>query len=144
MGSLKKRAKPRQQGERNISIDEAGTAVCRWYGYKLEDIYQKRFCNGGLTQWQIITLYNHELNRQIEAQGGSVDQGQTLSANNTPNTQQAKQKQSANAVPLFGAPEDYAHMSEEEKEKLTQEMMAKHKDWVEKKKPTGGKGCQAH
>ena len=74
--------------------------------------------------------------------GGSVEHSQSPSEYDTPNTQQAKKKQSANAVPLFGAPEDYAHMSEEEKQKLTDEMMAKHKAWVDNKKSTGGKACR--
>ena len=73
--------------------------------------------------------------------GGSVNRD-NHSSYNTPNTQQASQKQSANKVPLFGGPEDYAHLSEAEKKELTQEMMAKHKSWVDNSKPTGGKECR--
>jgi len=32
-------------------------------------------------------------------------------------------------VPLFGNPDEYANMSSEEKEELTQKMMGKHKKW---------------
>lgn len=33
-------------------------------------------------------------------------------------------------VPLFGNPEDYEKMSDDEREDLTQKMMGKHKNWV--------------
>ena len=72
--------------------------------------------------------------------GGSVNRD-NHSSYNTPNTQQASQKQSANKVPLFGGPEDYAHLSTDEKKELTNKMMAKHKAWAGTK-PTGGKGCR--
>lgn len=32
-------------------------------------------------------------------------------------------------VPLFGNPDDYANMSPEKKEEMTQKMMGKHKKW---------------
>jgi hypothetical protein len=32
-------------------------------------------------------------------------------------------------VPLFGAPEDYNHLSAEEKQQKTEKMMSKHKVW---------------
>ena len=36
-------------------------------------------------------------------------------------------------VPLFGDPKEYANMSDDEKESLTQKMMGKHKTFVNKK-----------
>jgi hypothetical protein len=42
---------------------------------------------------------------------------------------------SANTLPLFGAPEDYAHLNQEEKEALTQKMMGKHRSWVKQTTP---------
>lgn len=36
-------------------------------------------------------------------------------------------------VPLFGDPEEYAHMSNDERESLTQKMMGKHKTFVKQK-----------
>lgn len=36
-------------------------------------------------------------------------------------------------VPLFGDPSEYEHMSEEERESLTQKMMGKHKTFVKQK-----------
>lgn len=35
------------------------------------------------------------------------------------------------AVPLFGDPEDYLELSEEQKENLTNKMLGKHKSWAE-------------
>lgn len=41
--------------------------------------------------------------------------------------------------PVFQSPEAYANMSKEDKEKLTEQMMAKHRQWVgeEKTKSSG-------
>jgi len=33
------------------------------------------------------------------------------------------------AVPLFGDPEDYKHLSEDEREAITAKMIGKHKNW---------------
>jgi len=41
----------------------------------------------------------------------------------------------ANALPVFGAPEDYEHLSDEERQELTRKMMGKHKSWVKKGTP---------
>ena len=40
-----------------------------------------------------------------------------------------------NALPMFGAPEDYEHLSEEERKELTMKMMGKHRSWVDKSTP---------
>lgn len=41
---------------------------------------------------------------------------------------------------MFGAPEDYEHLSEEEKKELTAKMMGKHRSWVNKEVPNTMKG----
>ncbi len=45
-----------------------------------------------------------------------------------------KEKEEADSF-LFRDPKDYKHLSKEEKEKLTQEMMGKHKGWADQKSP---------
>jgi len=44
----------------------------------------------------------------------------------------------------FGAPEEYDHLSEEEKEELTQHMMGKHKMWKSSKKILGASKPVSH
>ena len=38
-----------------------------------------------------------------------------------------------------GDPDSYSHLSMEERERLTQQMMNKHKLWAQEEKPLGGK-----
>jgi len=40
---------------------------------------------------------------------------------------------------LFGDPDAYKDMPQEEREKLTNQMMNRHQIWVQEKKPMGGK-----
>ena len=39
---------------------------------------------------------------------------------------------------MFRDPKDYEHLSKEEKEKLTQEMLGKHKGWADQESPLKG------
>ena len=40
---------------------------------------------------------------------------------------------------MFGDPDAYKEISQEERERLTQQMMGRHKRWVQGSKPLGGK-----
>jgi len=49
-----------------------------------------------------------------------------------PKKSKKKETQSdSQKVPLFGDPEEYEKISPEEREKLTQQMLNKHKTWAE-------------
>jgi hypothetical protein len=104
--------------------------------YRLEDFYQKSFKQGGLTAGQINVLYgnyikqiNSEFKFQAALQGIDLDKTGKSTSRVTP------KQSSTNALPLFGSPEDYAHLSEEERQEMTQKMMGKHKSWVQKTVP---------
>lgn len=53
----------------------------------------------------------------------------------TKETQQSSQKQPANqTLPLFRDPSEYDHMSQEERQNLTEKMKKQHESWVKKGK----------
>jgi len=52
-------------------------------------------------------------------------------------TKTAKPKQVSGGTP--GDPDSYNHLSMEERQRLTEEMMGRHKAWVEVDSPLGGK-----
>jgi len=71
---------------------------------------------------------------RFEAAIHGIDLDKTTKGSDVPQTQG---KQMAGFK--FGKPEDYEHMSKEEREKLTQKMMGQHKAWNAIQKPMGGK-----
>jgi hypothetical protein len=48
-----------------------------------------------------------------------------------------KEKEEADSF-LFRDPKEYKHLSKEEKEKLTQEMLGRHKGWVDRESSLKG------
>ena len=87
-----------------VSFESVVTTVCEVYGYKLADIYQKAYKEGGLTQDQIGVLFEDYQERK-----------------------KPEGKVKTKAVPEFQSPEEYKNMSKEEREELTRQMMGKHK-----------------
>jgi len=48
---------------------------------------------------------------------------------NVPEKKSTKKQSEHPNVPLFGDPEEYSHLSAEDRQKKTDEMMARHKNW---------------
>lgn len=122
----KKRQKPLRKGEeQSFTIGEAVTTVCERYGYKLGDFYQKRFRDGGYTRGQLDVLYEHTIKRQnaahrFDAALQGIDLNDKREAPKATTTTDEK----GSEIPLFGDPEtDYNHLSDEEKEAQTKQMM---------------------
>lgn len=100
--------------------------------YRLEDFYIKHFYEGGLTLGQVKALYELGTQRKInEFKFQAMIHGIDLSKhskNNPPPKQ--KDKEVIQSPFMFGNPEDYSHMSKEEKEELTQKMLNHHMQWA--------------
>lgn len=81
-------------------------------------------------------LLNHYYTRDAEqskfqAAIHGIDIGEE---NKTGSTKNHVPSKSNGKTLVFGDPTDYAHMSESEREKLTSEMMAKHRHWAQNSK----------
>ena len=66
-------------------------------------------------------------NYELEFQAGI--HGVDLKGNNN-HTGSNKTENSERVVPFFGDPKEYEHLSDVEKEKMTEKMMGKHKTWA--------------
>lgn len=97
--------------------------------YRFEDFYIKHGWEGGITLNQVEALYIHALRRKQEdyrfqaaLHGAKFDDDQ----------QQTSKKEPKQSLPIFRDPEEYEHMSKEEKDKITQNMKQQHKAWAGK------------
>lgn len=109
--------------------------------YRLEDFYYKSFKEGGVTFDQLGFLYENYINYKNEEykflaalQGIDLDKEQSKIQNRNSKPGQSSLRNN-NTVPLFGNPEDYQHLTDEEKKEMTEKMMGKHKSWVNKGLP---------
>lgn len=101
--------------------------------YRIDDFFHKHGWEGGLTLPQVRTLYTCAMKRkgddyrfQALLHGVNLDDSSS-SSSSSKKPQQQPQNQS---LPIFGDPEDYSHLSQEEKDKLTQNMMRQHQSWA--------------
>jgi hypothetical protein len=78
---------------------------------------------------------NEELKFQAALHGVDLDKDQSPSEKTqSPTGEQAKdlkKVEEKQGLPIFRNPDDYDHMSQEERDKLTKDMMKKHKNWAE-------------
>lgn len=114
--------------------------------YKLHDFFQKHYYQGGVHIYQVQFMYEHIMERKYNehrflagVHGIDLDKelgkkGQKTESE-TLDDQQKKQD-----LPLFKDPDEYDNMSEEERERITQEMKSKHKSWVKQGKTGIGGG----
>lgn len=119
-----------EQNQEYISTDEAIAEIIFNTSYTIDHFYKFSIFQGGLTKEQFQFLYDayqSKLSREYEFQaalhgvsfkGGSKSKKKDVQSDN-PN------------IPLFGDPEQYATLSAEERENLTQKMLNKHKAWAE-------------
>lgn len=129
-------------GSRSTSVAKLVSLFLGYYPqYDLGHIFNKTFRNGGLTKGQIIILFTHaseaEYNR-LRTQAlfnacavGGQDPEVLLQKvkKSSPTSHQSLPDQST-IFPVFEHPDKYKHLSQEEKESLTEKMMRKHKVWV--------------
>jgi len=104
--------------------------------YRLDDFYSKSFKDGGLTVGQMNVLYGNYI-KQIndESRFKAALQGVDLDKVGKTQSRVTPTQSSSNALPLFGSPDEYTHLSEEEKSEMTKKMMGQHKSWVQKTVP---------
>lgn len=115
-------------------MEEVITSVLERYNqYRIDDLLNKSFKNGGLTLNQISILYEHAEKRRLDE---FKLLGKMLGAEFSDDSEEETTKKKEitedqnQGVPLFKDPEDYKHMSKEERKKLTQDMMQKHRNWA--------------
>ena len=99
------------------------TAVCETYGYRLSDFYQRSFKDGGVTFGQLTVLFEHAQRREVDKRkfqaaihGAEIKDAPAVVDKKTDSF-------------MFGDPDDYKDMPVEERQKLTDIMMGKHKQW---------------
>lgn len=69
---------------------------------------------------------------QAAIHGIDLDKEQSSSKKTqSPTGEQAKDIEEKQGLPIFRDPDDYDHMSQEERDSLTKDMMKKHKNWAE-------------
>ena len=106
------------------------TEIIRETSYRLEHFYIRSYLDGGLTYSQVSGLYD-ELQKckdrefKIQAALHGVDLSKDSNAEGKKESTEPTQ-----SAMLFGDPEEYSHLSQKEKEDLTEKMMKKHKAWA--------------
>ena len=106
----------------------------RFPQYNLNHFYSLSFLEGGLTLDQAHILFKHSMEREADKEYNRMkfianligaDTGDEKKSKN--NLEEAEKQQE---LPVFRDPNEYDNMSEEERKKLTEQMMSKHKKWV--------------
>ena len=117
--------------------------------YRLEHFYSYSFREGGLTLQQAHILFLHSMERESEKEyqrmkfianimGANIDDSESKNQNKDVQ-QDLDKKEKEQDLPLFRDPSEYDEMSNEEREKLTNQMMSKHKKWVNNQDKLGNK-----
>lgn len=110
--------------------------------YTLNDIFNKRFKDGGLTKGQIIILFTHAskdvynvLRTQAVFNSMAVWGKDPAEVIETKTENKVTKIESSSTqphiFPVFESLDKYAAMSPEERAELTDKMMSKHKRWAE-------------
>lgn len=114
--------------------------------YKLADFFNKRYYQGGLHVFQVQLMFEHSMERKHNEnrflaglQGIDLDKEMKKKGHRTQSESLDDQQQKQD-LPLFKDPDEYDNMSQEERDKLTQQMMGKHKQWVQQGKNGIGGG----
>lgn len=85
---------------------------------------------GGPTLKQVYALFeNIQKSKNYELEFQAMIHGVELKGTNN-HTDKTKNEDSA--VPFFGDPKEYDHLSDVEREEMTKKMMGKHKNWAGK------------
>ena len=118
-----------EENQEYITTDEAVAELIFSTNYTVDHFYKYHSFQGGLTKKQFDFLYDayqSKLAREYEFQAAL--HGTSLKGGKK---QRKKEPQSDNTkVPLFSDPEEYTNISPEEREKMTQAMLGKHRSWA--------------
>lgn len=92
----------------------------------------------------MLVLYEHSEKRMVErlkfdAGVHGVKLKDEAPAPSSSHGQTATKRETAKGKCIPGDPDSYSHLSMEERQRLTEQMMGKHKAWAEQEKPLGGK-----
>ena len=119
-----------EKNQEFISTDGAISELILTTSYKIENFYRYSIFQGGLTREQFNCLYDAYQTKIVrDREFLAAIHGVTLEKSSSASS---KDQQSATSkVPLFGDPEDYKDLSEQEKEELTQKMIGQHKVWAD-------------
>lgn len=113
--------------------------------YRLEDFYYKSFREGGITLQQAHILFQHCQKREKDRlrfqgllHGFDIDKESEEKPDKPKNKKQTSREfrkkfdeaQKKQSLPIFRDPSEYNNLSKEEKDKLTNKMMAQHKGWA--------------
>lgn len=103
------------------------TEIIRETSYKLDDFYRKTYLQGGITLSQVGGLFSEiQKAKEFEYRFQASIHGVEIKDDVTTKPQSDSKEP---AIPLFGNPEAYENMSEQEREVLTSTMMNKHQSW---------------
>ena len=100
------------------------TAVCETYGYRLSDFYQRSFKDGGITFGQLIVLFEHSQKREVDKRKFQA----AIHGAKITDAPEVVTKEGDSSF-TFRDPNDYEKLSMEDRKKLTEIMMGKHKQW---------------
>lgn len=108
--------------------------------YRLEDFYKKHYWQGGITLNQTKILYEQALLRELDSRKFQAsihgidlnDKEQNKASEQSTDNYKIVPSQKNQSLPIFQDPKEYEHLSTEEKEKLTQKMIGKHRKWAKK------------
>ncbi len=114
--------------------------------YKLWDFYKKHYYQGGVHIFQVQRMYEHTMDRKYSEhrfyaalQGVDLDKELKKKGHKT-QSEELEDQQNKQDLPLFRDPDEYDHLSDEEKEKITQDMKKQHKNWVQQGNTSVGGG----
>jgi hypothetical protein len=104
--------------------------------YSFSHFFERHYYQGGLSYYQIQAMYEHCTRQKYNdyrffasLQGVDLEKYKNKQSSQTSLDEQQRKQD----LPLFRSEEEYDKMDPEEREKLTQEMMQKHKQWVQTK-----------
>ncbi len=105
------------------------TEIIRETSYRLDDFYNKTYCKGGPTLSQVGALYDEiQKAKEVEFRFQATIHGVEIKDDLKPPTQKQSDSKEP-VVPLFGNPEAYVNLTDQEKEDLTSKMLNKHRSW---------------
>ena len=114
----------------SVSFSQVVVEIVKETSYKIIDFYHKSYLEGGPTLQQMVYLYeelqqikSREIEFQAAVHGAKFDK---------PLRQEAV---ADSGIPVFRDPAEYDKMSEEERERENQRLMAYTKQWVEQGLP---------
>lgn len=122
----------------SITIDDVLTTVLAEYPSVTIQNLTASFRDGGLTEEQVETLYEHAIKRQnlhyrILAGFHGIKISDTVESSGVVSVKSNEIPAGVDAPEhfVFDDPKNYEKLSEEQRAKMTESMMKNHKDWVE-------------